>query len=612
MRIPISTKLIAPTIAILLGTAITIAFVSSKYFEETSTQREDTSNLESASAKSKEIDNIISSIHEKIKVMAQLYFKSKTTDSAQEAQEFERLFKKDSQLVSLEVIKVTNGNLEVLGRKTKEELLSPFGLDKKYINQMRERQKFPIRLITQGSQSGGIEIKSALFPKGPSIFTIGFPVIKDSEGRVSHIVLADISLNALSKPFTDPSERVQFLIDRQGQLLAHSDENKMTHLENTLKLPIVQRALIQKSPKFQNKFLDPATKKYQFGAIVKTTYGPLIISQISEEIILEPAREVKRKAFFITGISISVAIFVIFLLSMSVTSPIETLAQLIVLVSKGNFDVNARAHVTSQDEVGDLAKAFDEMTGGLKERDKVKNLFNKFHGSSVAEEMINNDIKVGGQNKDVVVFFSDIRGFTAFSEKRSPEEVVEMLNEYFGVMVGIINRNGGVVDKFIGDAIMAVWGAPRTFEKDSFNAVKACLEMRQELASLNEKRIEREQPPIQIGMGLHAGQAISGTIGSEERMEYTVIGNTVNTASRIEASTKAFGADLLITEEVVIKAGDHFAYELAGTAEVKGRTDAIKMFKVKGFKDSTGKIIEIKTPYSDYEAEKADKVKISA
>lgn len=187
-----------------------------------------------------------------------------------------------------------------------------------------------------------------------------------------------------------------------------------------------------------------------------------------------------------------------------------------------------------------------------------------------------------------------------------------MLNEYFGVMVKIINQNGGVVDKFIGDAIMAVWGAPQSSDHDAHKAVRACLEMRKALNELNEKRIAREQPPISIGMGLHAGAAISGTIGSDERMEYTVIGNTVNTASRIESSTKAFGADLLISDTVIEKIGDDFKTELAGAAEVKGRSEALKMFKVRGYKAEDGTMVEISTPYSDYAAEAADKVKVKA
>ncbi|RYZ80847.1 MAG: adenylate/guanylate cyclase domain-containing protein, partial [Proteobacteria bacterium] len=334
-----------------------------------------------------------------------------------------------------------------------------------------------------------------------------------------------------------------------------------------------------------------------------------VISMVSEELILEPAQDAKRQAFLIMGLVLSGALFFIFLFSMSLTSPIEKLAQLIEVVSKGNFDVKATASVKSHDEVGDLAIAFDHMTVGLKERDKVKSLFSKFHGSSVAEDLINNDIGVGGQNKEVVVFFSDIRGFTSFSEKRNPEEVVAMLNEYFAVMVGIINRNGGVVDKFIGDAIMAIWGAPKGTDRDSNKALKACIEMRQGLNQLNENRIARGEEPIMIGMGLHAGRAISGTIGSDERMEYTVIGNTVNTASRIEASTKAFGSDLLVSEDVIARVGTEFITDYAGAAEVKGRSEALKMFKVRGYVENGVEVL-VKTPYSDYAAEGADKVKI--
>jgi adenylate cyclase len=250
------------------------------------------------------------------------------------------------------------------------------------------------------------------------------------------------------------------------------------------------------------------------------------------------------------------------------------------------------------------------MTVGLQERDKVKSLFSKFLGSSVAEDLINREIELGGQKKDVVVFFSDIRGFTAYSEKKSPEQVVEMLNDYFRAMVKIINQHGGVVDKFIGDSIMAVWGAPKSTDKDAHNAVQACLDMRVALAKLNEQRIARNQQPILIGMGLHAGPVISGTIGSNERLEYTVIGNTVNTASRIESSTKAFGADLLISDTVYEKIRLDFMTEVAGLAEVKGRSEGLKLHKVRGYRAKNGTFVEVHTAYSEYAAESADKVKI--
>ncbi len=604
MKIPISTKLISVTILTLVLATGAITYISSEYFEKKSAEQIDISNLESAAGKAKELDNVVNTLVEQTRTKAGLLMQgfSKHTDD-----EFDKDFQKDKNFTSLEIMKITGTSIESVVRKVNSGALKPFGLTADYINNLRNWQKFPLRAVAQGT----VEVRNASYPKSPSLVTIGIPLIQDDQGKITHLALADVNLSLFQKSFSEPSERTQYLIDRSGELLAHNDELKAIARLKMKKYPIVQKALSQKSPQFQTKFMDPDSDKNFFGAAVKTNFGGVVISQISEETILEVSHEVRRRSIFVAGSAISLAIFFIFLFSMTLTSPIEKLAELIKVVSKGNFDVKARSQVRSHDEVGDLAEAFDQMTVGLKERDKVKSLFSKFHGSSVADDLINNDIGVGGQNKAVVVFFSDIRGFTAFSENRKPEEVVAMLNEYFAVMVGIINRQGGVVDKFIGDAIMAIWGAPKTTPQDASQAVRACLEMRKALNKLNEKRIARGEGPIMIGMGLHAGNAISGTIGSDERMEYTVIGNTVNTASRIEASTKAFGSDLLVTDDVIAKVGDDFIFEFAGAAEVKGRTEAIKMYKVRGYKDESGQMVEVRTPYSDYEAEKADKVKIA-
>lgn len=608
MRIPISTKLISVTILILVAATGTITYISSAYFEKRSSEQVDIANLESATGKAKEIENIITSMIDKTKLSASILLQGATTNP-EALPNFDANFERDRNFISLEVLKVEGSVISSVISRSKSEILSKYALPKNYFEVVRGWQKFPILNITQGS----FEIANASYAKGPAMFTVGIPLIRNEQGQITHIAIANIDLAILQKPFAEPSERTQFIIDRSGEVLAHKNEAFALRKQAMVKTPIIEKAMTQKSPQFQTKFIDPWDKKTYFGAAVKTSVGATLISQTSEESILEVSREVRRRAIFVAGSAISLAIFFIFLFSMTLTGPIEKLASLIKLVSKGNFDVNARAQVKSHDEVGDLAQAFDEMTEGLKERDKVKNLFSKFHGSSVTEDLINKDIGLGGMKKDVVVFFSDIRGFTAFSEKRPPEEVVSMLNEYFGVMVSIINKYGGVVDKFIGDAIMAVWGAPKETEYDAMNAVRACIEMRKGLEELNKKRIERGDPPIAIGMGLHAGFAISGTIGSDERMEYTIIGNTVNTASRIEASTKAFGADLLITDEVLAKVGDNFNVLYVGAAEVKGRSDAIKMYKVRGYKDqTTGEYIDVQTEWSDYEAEKADKVKIAS
>lgn len=608
MRIPISTKLITVTILTLVASTAAITWISSDFFEKKSSEQVDIANLESATAKAREIDNTLSSYIEKIRSSAsQLLNNTISNNSNQNA--YDIGFNKDPFFLGLQVFEVNNSKITPVAQRIKnDDLKTELNVQGNILDTVRVQAKFPILKTAEGN----IEIRNGSLPKTTPLFLVGIPLVKNDFGQITHIALGYISLSPLLKPFSEPSDKTQYLIDSQGKLLSHMDENKAFAGLSLAKHEIVTKALKQKNPQYQTKFIEPTTGKEYFGAAVKSSFGLQVISETPLETILEVSKEVRRKSIFVAGSAISLAIFFIFLFSITLTSPIEKLAEMIQLVSKGNFDVKARQSVKSHDEVGDLAVAFDNMTEGLKERDKVKSLFSKFHGSSIAEDLINKDIGVGGQSKEVVVFFSDIRGFTAFSEKRSPEEVVEMLNEYFAVMVNIINTHGGVVDKFIGDAIMAVWGAPQSSEKDAHNAVRACLEMRKGLDKLNEKRIARNQPPINIGMGLHAGTAISGTIGSDERMEYTVIGNTVNTASRIESSTKAFGSDLLISDTVIEKIGDAFKTELAGAAEVKGRSEALKMYKVRGYVNENGEIVEVRTPYSDYEAEAADKVKVMA
>jgi adenylate cyclase len=440
---------------------------------------------------------------------------------------------------------------------------------------------------------------------------MGVPVAKDAAGRVTHIAVADFPLSVLQRGFGKATERTVYLVDKDGMVLAHPDDKLVIEGANLQNLPVIRTALASKVAQGQLRYQIPKKKDFVIAAYVKCLFDMVVVSEAPEKVILEPAKMMQREVYYIAGIVVSIGFLAVFIFSLTLTKPIERLVQIAGEVARGNFNVSATSGVKSKDEVEMLAWAFDSMTDGLRERDKVKNLFNKFHGSSVTENLLQSgEVSLGGMKKQVCVFFSDIRGFTSFSESRTPEQVVSMLNEYFTVMVKIINENGGVVDKFIGDAIMAVWGTPQTTGDDAYNAVKACLEMRLGLLQLNETRKARGEEPIKIGMGLHYGEAISGTVGSEDRMEFTVIGDTVNMASRIESSTKAFGTDLLLSDDLARQVETRIILEEAGSAEVKGKSEPLKFYKVRGFIGPDGAKKEIKTEYSDYEAEKADKVKV--
>ena len=608
MRIPIATKLVSMTLILLLAVTVPIALVTSKYFEHTSRQREENINLDLVAARGAEVEGILSNLIEKIQRHGTTILRL-TNHSHSDSQDLDVSFMQDKAFYALQVYRV-DGEASDGANKSQEGVYIADAYKAKpdqFLN-TQTWAHFPFNKVVRG----GIQIVNTTFKDGPAMFAIGIPLVKDANGKTTHIAVASIDLSLIQRPFNETAERSFFMIDRDGIELAGSNEEQALARDDLSKNEEVMVAKTSKTPRGQRIFQDPSTNQRNYAGFSKIAYGLTVFSEIPEGVVLEPVREVKRKTWLIAGIALSVSVFLVFVFSISLTAPLERLATLIELVAKGNFDVQAalKARSRFRDEVSDLAVAFDQMTDGLKERDKVKTLFSKFHGSTVTDDLLRGEVRLGGQRKDVIVFFSDIRGFTSFSEDRSPEEVVEMLNEYFGVMVAIINKNGGVVDKFIGDAIMAVWGAPVKSDGDATNALNACLAMRKALAELNEKRVAADKPAILIGMGLHAGTAISGTIGSNERMEYTVIGNTVNTASRIEAATKAFGSDLLISAELQALVGTGFATEYAGEAEVHGRSEALKFFKVLGLRREDGTLIDLKTPYSDYTAESSKKISV--
>ena len=211
----------------------------------------------------------------------------------------------------------------------------------------------------------------------------------------------------------------------------------------------------------------------------------------------------------------------------------------------------------------------------ISEKNRVLGMFGQYVSPAVVEKLMTQSVDHEGEVRNVTVMFLDIRDFTSFSERRSPQEVVEYLNVLFGRMITVINANNGVINKFLGDGFMACFGAPLSDGRDTQNAVRAALEI---AASVDAMNAAGDIAPTRIGIGLHAGPAVTGSVGSEERREYTIIGDTVNLASRVEQLTKQFGTCVLVTDSVweVVKG------ECAGRALepvlVKGREQPVAIY----------------------------------
>lgn len=234
----------------------------------------------------------------------------------------------------------------------------------------------------------------------------------------------------------------------------------------------------------------------------------------------------------------------------------------------------------TRDELEALTLDFNEMVNGLKERDRLKETFGRYVTRQVADHLMKNEQCLGGELVPVTVLFSDIRSFTSISENMDPRELLDFLNEYFSGMVESVLQHHGVVDKFIGDAIMAVFGAPVPEPEDPLHAVRAALAMRERLAQINEGFRARGLPEIRTGVGLHSGQVVAGNMGHSERMEYTVIGDTVNLASRLEGMTKELGCDVVISDDLYQQVKQYVRVEPLKLLKVKGRDQEVMVYRL--------------------------------
>lgn len=223
------------------------------------------------------------------------------------------------------------------------------------------------------------------------------------------------------------------------------------------------------------------------------------------------------------------------------------------------------------------ALALREYLQERKSRRQAVQLFSRFVNPHVVKELVaSGGLSRAGESREISVLFSDIRGFTNLSENRTPQEVVTLLNRYFTLQVEVIFRHGGSLDKFIGDCIMAFWGAPLEDEQHARHAVEAALEMTRVLHQFKHE-LGAQGENFDVGIGIHSGPAVVGLIGSEQRREYTAIGDTVNLASRIEGLTKGV-ARILVSRETMLLCGDDLDFRFLGSYKVKGREQEVALF----------------------------------
>lgn len=312
------------------------------------------------------------------------------------------------------------------------------------------------------------------------------------------------------------------------------------------------------------------------GSLLPVAYK---IGLYSWESALKAQHELRTQILSFSGAALVGALIVSLLLAHGLSVPIRELVGGTEQISKGNFKV--QVPVRGRDDLGQLAQSFNEMAAGLALKEKYHSILHTIADKDVAQQLLEGKIALGGELREATVMFCDIRGFTALTQNMNPTEVIALLNEHMTVLTRIVTEHHGVVDKFIGDSIMAIFGAPKSYGNDALNAVRCAEQMLAQRAKLNETSIYH----LQVGIGLASGRVLAGNMGSADRSNYTVLGEKVNLAARL--CSVARRSEIVMAPTTREQLGDLIVVEEMDPLQLKGFSESIVAFKLVEVRNET-------------------------
>jgi adenylate cyclase len=313
-----------------------------------------------------------------------------------------------------------------------------------------------------------------------------------------------------------------------------------------------------------------------------------IALQRSLEAELAPSLLLERFLVVLLLASLATSALVVPIFARNLSRPLRALADHTEVIARGDYV--RRLKLDRADEIGQLATSFNRMSEGLAERDRVRDLLDKNVSPEVAAKLMSDGGALGGEEREVTVLFADLRHFTRLSESLGPREVLGLLNRYFDRMSGIVASHHGIVDKYIGDAVMVLFGAPVESPSHADDAIVSALEMQEALAQLNAELAQEGRSSLAFGVGINTARIIAGNIGSARRLNYSVVGDGVNVASRLQDLTRMsqFKANILISVATLSAATGRYRVRPLGAAPVRGRDMPIDIYAVDGLEEPKG------------------------
>jgi class 3 adenylate cyclase len=388
-------------------------------------------------------------------------------------------------------------------------------------------------------------------------------------------------LNALVKVAKFNQSGYAVMVGPDGRILAHPDAARLN--ADVSSYPAVQLArqtTVSGSATALNSKGLARLFGYRHipnpGTLSKQTW--ILLTEIDEREQLAVLATLRGELIFGVLLVLVVGFFVGHQVSRSIQQPLQVLGAFAHRIGTG--DVSGRVALAGADVAGRLATALNEMAAGLRERDHVKEVFGRYVATQVSSQILKGEVNLGGESRGVTILFSDIRNFTTMAEEMTPSQVVTFLNDYFSEMVDAVFEQNGMLDKFMGDGLMAVFGAFGDTPDHPRRAVLAALRMKALLAKLNGERAMAGKPPIAIGIGIHSDDVVVGNIGSRKRLEFTVVGDGVNVSSRLQTLNKEFGTTILVSDTTYQIVKDEFECRQMPNTPIRGRGKEVLFYEV--------------------------------
>lgn len=377
---------------------------------------------------------------------------------------------------------------------------------------------------------------------------MGNTLAKQLASNASDMVMADdlLGLQTLVNGLPDNNVLGVLVVSEKGATLAKSGIQPEALLIEAQR----KNALLRQVHEFE--WRNPIDANILISFISPIEFNNLVAGHVlltfSRSAMQLSLRESGLMIIQITMLTTLLAIVVAFVMSRHLSRPIHHLVVASQEIDRGNYAY--RLHENRNDEIGELAQAFNQMAEGLLRKTQVESAFSRYVSSNVARKIMEtpDQIELGGKHMQASVIFADVVGFTSMAEKMPPHDVIELLNEYFSLISKVSSLHNGHIDKFIGDCAMIVFGAPDEDAEHSFHALACAVMIRKLVTSLNESRIRQGLLPVHFRIGVNSGGVVAGNLGSYERMDYTVIGDTVNLASRL--ATLAGSDQIVILDEL--------------------------------------------------------------